>query len=108
MARKVLRAKPSIGTINDWNRSFNANREIRSNISKYNSKRGSKGTIDVYTESKYLPEHYRSFLGGLNHQESPEELPVNPKLRVEQLFQLPKLRKLRGSMTRIGENGQEV
>jgi hypothetical protein len=30
------------------------------------------------------------------------------KIKVEELFQLPKLKKLRGSLTRIGDNGVEV
>jgi hypothetical protein len=64
MARKVLRAKPSIGTIENWNKQFHANREIRSNISKYTERRTSKGTLDVYTSSTFVPSHYRSFLKG--------------------------------------------
>ena len=44
----------------------------------------SKGTIDVYTSSQYMPEHYRSFLGGVGRQqeELSEELSGNPKIRV--------------------------
>ena len=76
MAEKVLRAKPSIGTVEGWNRHFVANREIRSNISKYNDRRVSKGTLDVYSTTKFMPEHYRSFLnrsGSKRRDESPED-----------------------------------
>ena len=115
IAYKVLNAKPSIGTIQNWNRNYQHNREIRSNISKYTDRRTSKGTLDVYSESKFMPEHYRSFLNGpsnrksrLEHEQNPEEKSFNQKIAVEQLFQLPKLKRIRGSLTRIGDNGQEV
>ena len=58
----VLNAKPSIGTIDNWNKQYRHNREIRSNISKYTDKRTSKGTLDVYDSSKFMPSHYRSFM----------------------------------------------
>lgn len=115
IATKVLRAKPSIGTVQGWNRNFEANREIRSNISKYTQRGASKGALDVYEGSRFMPEHYRSFINqnearegreGREGWEGREGREVH--VRAEQLFQLPKLRQLRGSMTRIGDDGKAV
>ena len=113
----MLKAKPSIGTIDNWNRHFRYNREIRSNISKYTDKRTSKGTLEFNSSRTFVPAHYRSFLnrslsknksGDVEEPGNPEEYSKHMKVKVEELFQLPKLKKLRGSFTKIGENGDEV
>ena len=55
-----------------------------------------------------MPEHYRSFMNRSmsKRKEEGEDLPeerLSPsmKIKVDQLFQLPKLRKIRGSLTRL-------
>lgn len=112
LARGLLNSKPSIGTIENWNHDFEENLQRRRNISKFTEDRVSKGTLNLYTSSSFMPEHYRSFLGrSLEKQvsgagESPEDLPMKIKVRVEKLLELPKLKRLRGSLTRIGLNGQ--
>lgn len=107
LADKLLHARPSIGTIQNWNRQFEVTCRVRSNISKFTERRTSKGTLEVYSEARFVPEHYRSFLGKGRAGESPEEEQNgHVTVRVDQLFQLPRLRRLRGSLTRIGDSGQ--
>lgn len=55
LAHKVLNAKPSIGTIQDWSRHFSLTKERRYNISKYNERRDSKGTLSIYGSTTFIP-----------------------------------------------------
>ncbi|CAM6000534.1 unnamed protein product [Sphagnum balticum] len=62
LAGRMLKMKPSVGTISDWNNHYERIKEQKRKISKFTERGASKGVLDIYSSSTYMPEHYRSFL----------------------------------------------
>lgn len=58
LGKKILRMKPSIGTIADWNANFE-NVKSRQKIA---SKLTENKNISVYSRNQFVPDYYKTFI----------------------------------------------
>jgi hypothetical protein len=59
LATKIVFAKPSIGTLYQWDDHFKKINERKKNICKFSEQ---KSSLEIYNQSNFVPEHYKSFL----------------------------------------------
>lgn len=88
MVNRLDQTKPAIGSNSEWVNEYERQLSHRKNMSRYKDDgQSSKGLLHIST-SRFLPEHYKSYIFDLEGEKKGETVAVISK---EKLIRLPRI-----------------